>query len=112
MSIQLDESGSMIRDLLVERRITTDTGVSTSERIDHLVAYDIPYHRIEGDSTFYRIDVSMPQWIGLGRVDYKEWTIGPSYSELFPTYWIENPTAMQMVFDADPDRYLEIELRQ
>jgi len=110
MSIQLDESGSEIRDLEVERRVTIGSGYY--ERIDHLVAFDIPYHRIEGNSTFYRIDASMPQWIGLGRVDYKEWPIGPSYSEQNPMYWVDNPSAVQVVFDADPYRYLEIEFRQ
>lgn len=110
MSIQLDASGSQIRDLEVERRITIGSG--TWERIDHLVAFDIPYHRVQGDSTFYRIDASMPQWLGLGRRDYREWPLTPPYSEPYPMYWIDNPSAAQVTFDADPYRYIEIEFRQ
>lgn len=110
MSIQLDPSGSQIRDLEVERRVTIGSGFH--ERIDHLVAFDIPYDRVEGDSTFYRIDATMPQWLGLGRVDYREWPLSPPYSESYPQYWIDNPSAAQVTFDADPHRYIEIEFRQ
>lgn len=110
MSIQLDPSGSEIRDLEVERRVTIGSG--TWERIDHLVAFDIPYDRVEGDSTFYRIDASMPQWIGLGRRDYREWPLTPPYSEPNPMYWIDNPSAAQVTFDTDPYRYIEIEFQQ
>ena len=108
MSIQLDESGSEIRDLVVERRMSDSFGW---ERLDNFVAYDIPYHRAEGDSTFYRIDVTMPQWIGLGRVDYRSWMVA-TQTELAPMYWVVDPSDKQVVFDADPYRYIEIEFRQ
>jgi len=109
MSIQLDESGSKIWDLDVERRMTHDAG--SWERIDRLVAYDIPYHRVEGDSTFYRIDVTLPQWIGLGRVEYRDWST-TLHSEQDPAFWVANPSDVQAYFDADPNRYIEIEFRQ
>ena len=108
MSIGLDPSGSMIRDLHVERQMTY---FAPQERIDELFAYDIPYDRIQGDSTFYRIDVLNPQWIGLERVDYKGW-LDPTSTELNPMYWVVNPYEMQAYFDADPDRFLEIEFHQ
>lgn len=109
MSIQLDESGSMIRDLVVERRMSH--GFDTWERIDKIVAFDIPYHRVEGASTYYRIDVSLPQWIGLELVDYKDWSKTEN-SEQNPNYQVVDPHAMQPYFDADPDRFIEIEFRQ
>lgn len=109
MSIQLDESGSEIRDLEVERRMSH--GFDTWERIDEIIAFDIPYHRVEGDSTFYRIDVANSQWIGLELVDYRDWS-KTLHTEQNPMYWVSNPRAMQGYFDADPNRYLEIEFRQ
>jgi len=108
MSIQLDESGSETRDIHVERRMTYGAG---QERIDELVAYDIPYDRIEGDSTFYRIDVPSPQWIGLELVDYRDWQ-SPTYTEQYPMYWVVDPRAIEVYYDADPNRYIEIEFRQ
>ena len=108
MSIQLNESGSEIRDLVVERRMSDAFGW---ERLDNFVAYDIPYDRVEGGSTFYRIDATMPQWIGLGMVDYRSWIVA-TQTEQNPTYWVDNPSSKQVVFDADPTRYIEIEFRQ
>ena len=108
MSIQLDESGSEIRDLVVERRMSDAFGW---ERLDSFVAYDIPYHRVDGDSTFYRIDATMPQWIGLGMVDYRSW-MAATQTEQNPMYWVDDPWGKQVVFDADPYRYIEIEFRQ
>ena len=108
MSIGLDPSGSMIRDLHVERRMTYAAPV---ERIDELVAFDIPYDRIQGDSTFYRIDVPSPQWIGLELVDYRDWQ-NPTSTEQNSMRWVVDPRAMDGYFDADPDRFIEIEFRQ
>jgi hypothetical protein len=109
MSIQLDESGSEIRDLVVERQMSHE--VDTWERIDKIVAFDIPYHRVEGYTTFYRIDAAYPQWMGLELVDYRDWS-KTLHTEQTPMYWVDDPRAMQGYFDADPDRYIEIEFRQ
>jgi len=108
MSIQLNESGSMIYDLAVERWMSYGIGW---ERIDELVAFDIHYDRVEGDSTFYRIDEPSPQWIGLELVDYREWQ-NPTYTEQNPIYQVVDPREMEGYYDADPNRYIEIEFRQ
>jgi len=109
MSIGLDASGSMIRDLVVERQMSH--GLDAWERIDKIVAFDIPYDRVEGNSTFYRIDADNVSWIGLDRVDYKDWS-KTVHTEQDPMYWVVDPSTMQGYFDADPDRYIEIEFQQ
>ena len=108
MSIGLDPSGSMTRDVHVERRMSYGAG---RERIDEIVVFDIPYDRIEGDSTFYRIDVPSPQWIGLELIDYRDWQ-SPTYTEQDPMYWVDDPHLIEAYYDADPNRYIEIEFRQ
>jgi len=108
MSIGLDASGSMTRDVHVERWMSYGAG---RERIVEIVVFDIPYDRIEGDSTFYRIDVPSPQWIGLELIDYRDWQ-NPTYTEQNPMYWVDDPRAIEGYYDADPNRYIEIEFRQ
>ena len=109
MSIGLDASGSMIRDLNVERQMSH--GFDTWMRIDKIVAFDIPYDRVEGSSTFYRIDVGNVSWIGLDSVDYRDWSKA-LHTEKNPMYWVVDPTAAQGFFNIDPDRYIEIEFQQ
>ncbi len=60
---------------------------------------------------FYRIDVPSPQWIGLELVDYRDWQ-NPMYTEQNPMCWVVDSRAMEGYFDADPNRYIEIEFRQ
>ena len=108
MSIQLDESGSEARDIHVERRMTYGAG---QERIDELIAFDILYDRVEGDSTFYRTDVPDPQWIGLELVDYRDWQ-NPTSTELNPIRHVVDPRDIEAYYNADPNRYIEIEFRQ
>lgn len=108
-SITLDPSGSMITYVDAYRRMSH--GFGGWERIDRIIAEDIPYDRVEGLSTFYRIDVDNLGWAGLRFTDYRDWS-KTEHSETNPMYWVVNPSNMQGYFDADTDRYIEIEFRQ
>ena len=109
ITITLDYAGSMITYLHAFRRMSH--GFDTWERIDQIVAYDIPYDRFEGSSDFYRIDAADVMWSGLEMVDYKDWSKA-IHTEQNPMYRMVNPSGAQTFFDNDPDRYLEIEFRQ
>jgi len=110
ITITLDSAGSMITYLNAFRRMSHGVGASW-ERIDQIIAYDIPYDRVEGYNTFYRIDADDLMWAGLERVEYKDW-FKPEYTEQDPMYRMVDPTAAQTFFDNDPNRYIEIEFQQ
>lgn len=109
ITITFNESGSMITYLHAFRRMSH--GFDTWERIDQIVAYDIPYDRDEGYSSFWRIDADNIGWSGLEMVDYKDWSKA-LHTEQNPMYRMVNPLNAQAFFDQDPDRYIEIEFRQ
>lgn len=108
-SITLDSAGSIITYLDAYRRMSH--GYGGWERIDRIIAEDIPYDRVEGLSTFYRIDASNLGWAGLLFTDYRDWS-KTAHTEQNPMYWVVDPSNMQGYFNADPDRYIEIEFRQ
>jgi hypothetical protein len=108
-SIRLDASGSMITYLDAYRRMTFAGG--GWEKIERIIVENIPYDRVEGLTTFYRIDADNVGWAGLQYTDYRSWSTAV-HTEQDPMYWIADPTAMQADFDADPDRYIEISFEQ
>jgi len=108
-SITLDPAGSMITYIDAYRRMSH--GFGGWERIDRIIAENIPYDRVEGLSTFYRIDVDNVGWAGLQFTDYRDWS-KTLHSEKNPMYWVVDPANMQGFFDADSSRYIEIEFRQ
>jgi len=109
ITITMDSAGSMITYLDAYRRMSH--GFGTWERIDRIIAENIPYDRVEDLSTFYRIDASYVSWLGLQYTDYRDWS-KEIHTESDPMYRVVNPSNMQGYFDADADRYIEIEFRQ
>jgi len=113
-SITLDASGSMITYLDAYRRMTYGWG--GWEKYDRIIAENVPYDRVEGLTTFYRIDAQDVNWdwTGLQYADYRTWSLGEftGQSELDPMYWIADPSNMQADFSADPDCYIEISFEQ
>ena len=109
ITITFDASGSMIEYLHAFRRMTY--GAGGWEKIEQIVAYDIPYDRDEGLSTFWRVDADNVQWTGLELVDYKSWSLS-LHTEHDPTYRIVDPLGQQPIFDLDPARTIEIEFQQ
>ena len=110
ITITLDSSGSMITYLHAFIRQTYGSNPERT-RIDQIYAHDIPYDRVEGLTTFYRIDDGDSGWSGLDLVEYKDW-ITALHTEQDPTERIADPSGAQASFDADPSRYIEIEFRQ
>ena len=110
ITITLDYSGSMITYLHAFIRQTYGSNPER-RRIDQIYAHDIPYDRVEGLTTFYRIDVDNVGWSGLNLVEYKDW-ITALHTEMNPTERIVDPNAAQSYFDADPSRYIQVEFRQ
>ena len=110
ITITLDSSGSMITYLHAFIRQTYGSSPERT-RIDQIYAHDIPYDRVEGLTTFYRIDVDDLGWSGLDVVEYKDWMTA-LHTEQNPTERIADPSGAQASFDADPSRYIEIEFRQ
>ena len=110
ITITLDDSGSTITYLHAFIRRTYGSSPER-RRIDQIYAHDIPYDRVEGLTTFYRIDADNIGWSGLDRVEYKDWMTA-LHTEQAPTERIADPSGAQASFDADPGRYIEIEFRQ
>jgi len=112
ITITLDQAGANILYLDAYRRMSR--GFDTWERIDRIIVENIPYDRVEGLSTFYRLDASNTSattWFGLSHVDYRDWSKAV-HTEQAPMYWVVDPNAAQGFFNVDPDRYIEIEFRQ
>ena len=112
ITITLDQAGANILYLDAYRRMSH--GLGSWERIDRIIVEDIPYDRVEGNSTFYRVDASNTSattWFGLSHVDYRDWSKA-LHTEQAPMYWVADPDAAQGFFNNDPDRYIEIEFQQ
>jgi len=112
ITITLDASGANILYLDAHRRMSH--GFDAWQRIDRIIVENIPYDRVEGNSTFYRVDASnttATTWTGLSLVDYKDWSKA-LHTEKNPMYRVVDPNAAQSFFNIDPDRYIEIEFQQ
>ena len=109
ITINMDPSETTILYIDAYRRMSH--GFDTWERIDRIIAENVYFDRTDPNgSTFFRIDASDVMWSGLQTVDYRDWSKA-LHTEADPMYWVVNPLAAQGFFDADPDRYIEIEFR-
>jgi len=108
ITINMDPSETTIVYIDAYRRMSH--GFDAWERIDRIIAENIPYVREENGSTFFRVDATDFGWSGLQMVEYRDWSKA-LYTEEAPMYWVVDPLSAQEAFNVDMDPYIEIEFQ-